>query len=83
MKEFKYYRTYSYKDMYGKELEIREFETIDLAKNDAIMDRNNSNFHLFEITNIFDGRLTETKKYLGKIICGKELDDYAIDKKII
>ena len=76
MREFKYFRTYSYAGMEGTDLEKRDFETIELAKNDALNDQLNSNFNLYEITMILDGKITETTKYLGQITCGKDLQNF-------
>ena len=38
MKQIDFYRTYSYNDSKDKRVEIRDFETIDLAKEDALND---------------------------------------------
>jgi len=73
MKEIKFYRTYSYGGPEEKSMEKRAFETVDLAKNDAYEDVKNMDFMLFEVTMVFDGKITETEKYLGKLVCGRDL----------
>lgn len=82
MKQIIYYRTYSYGGLDGKDLEIRNFETIELAKEDAISDIKNNNFALYQISMVFDGKITESKKYLGQIVSGKELNEFAENHNI-
>lgn len=82
MKEIMFYRTYSNLIDEPSITEKRDFETIDLAKADALADTKNYNFNLFEITMIFDGKITERKKYLGEITCRKTLDDFEKDHPI-
>ena len=74
MEEIIYFRTYSYKE--NKEVEVRNFETIELAKQDSLKDKHNTYFHLFEITMIFNGRITETKKSLGQITCARDIEEF-------
>ena len=76
MREIKFYRTYSYGGEEGKSIEKREFETIPLAKQDAINDTTNTDFLLYEVTMVFDGKITETKKYLCDLVCGKDLQKF-------
>ena len=76
MKEIKYYRTYSYTGVEDRDLEKRDFETIEHAKVDAINDESNINFRLYEITMIFDGIIKETQKFLGPITCGREIKNF-------
>lgn len=82
MKEIIYFRTYSYGGEDEKQLEIRNFETPELAKDDAISDVKNTHFSLYQINMFFDGEITESKKYLGQIVCGKDLQEFAERKKI-
>ncbi len=81
MKKIEYFRTYSYGGENGKELEVRNFETPELAKDDAINDLVNTNFTLYQINMVFDGKITETKKYLGQIVCGKDLQHFTETEK--
>ena len=80
MKEIKYYRTYSYRE--DKQLEARNFETPELAKDDAISDITNTDFSLYEINMVFDGKIIESRKYIGSITCGKDLEEFAKREKI-
>ena len=73
MREIIYYRTYSYGGEDGKQLEVRNFETPELAKDDAISDVKNTHFALYQINMLFDGKITESKKYLGQIVFGRDL----------
>lgn len=73
MKEIIFYRTYSYSNDQDKRLDVREFETESLAKQDALNDKTNIDFNLFQITKIFDGKITEQRKYLGKITCYNDI----------
>ena len=85
MKEIIYYRTYSYGGMDDKDLTIRNFENPQLAKEDALMDKVNTNFKLYEIKLIFDGVVTEKKKQLEDLICYRDLlryDESQHSKKI-
>ena len=79
MKEIKYYRTYSYKP--NNQLERRDFENAELAIVNAINDLSNTNFNLYEIKMIFDGVVTETKKYLCPITCGKDIQKFKQEEK--
>ncbi|MBQ2946978.1 MAG: hypothetical protein IJE04_03915 [Bacilli bacterium] len=82
MKQIEYFRTYSYGGEDGRELEIRNFETPELAKDDAISDMKNTHFSLYQISILFNGRITESKKYLGQIVCGRDLQEFAEREKI-
>lgn len=82
MKQIEYFRTYSYGGEDGKQLEVRDFETPELAKEDAISDMVNTNFTLYQINMVFDGKITQTKKYLGQIVCGKDLQEFSESHKI-
>ena len=82
MKQIEYFRTYSYGGEDGRELEIRNFETPELAKDDAISDMKNTHFSLYQINILFNGRITESKKYLGQIVCGRDLQEFAEREKI-
>ena len=82
MREIIYYRTYSYGGEDGKQLEVRNFETPELAKDDAISDVKNTHFALYQINMLFDGKITESKKYLGQIVCGRDLQEFAENHKI-
>lgn len=82
MREIIYFRTYSYGGEDGKTLEIRDFETPELAKDDAINDIRNTHFALYQINMVFDGKITESKKYLGQIVCGRDLQEFAERNKI-
>ncbi len=73
MKQIEFYRTYSYNDDKDKRVEIRDFETIDLAKEDALNDENNYYFTLSKITMIFDGIIKTKVKPIGRIPCKKDL----------
>lgn len=78
MKEIEFYRTYSYGDPEVRP-EKRDFETIELAKSDAYNDVEKSKFLLFHVKMIFDGRIIEEEKYLGRIICGRDFQDFESD----
>ena len=82
MREIIYFRTYSYGGEDGKTLEVRDFETPELAKSDAINDIKNTHFALYQINMVFDGKITRTKKYLGQIVCGRDLKEFAERHKI-
>lgn len=82
MREIIYFRTYSYGGEDGKTLEIRDFETPELAKDDAISDIKNTHFALYQINMVFDGKITQTIKYLGQIVCGRDLQEFAESHKI-
>ena len=79
MKQIRYYRTYSYNEF--NQLEVRNFETPELAKTDAILDQKNTYFNLYQIDMNFDGKITEVKKYLGQLVCGKDLRIKAEEEK--
>ena len=76
MKEIIYFKTYSYGGIDNNLVETRSFETPDLAKADALKDTWNINFHLYEVTMIFDGVVTEKEKSLGRIVCGRDLQNF-------
>lgn len=82
MREIIYFRTYSYGGEDGKTLETRNFETPELAKDDAINDIRNTHFALYQINMVFDGKITESKKYLGQIVCGRDLQEFVERNKI-
>ena len=67
MKEIYYFRTYSWGGMEGRTQVIRNFETIELAKEDAINDTWNEAFTLYEIKLTFNGRVVENERFLEKI----------------
>lgn len=73
MKEIYYFRTYSWGGMEGRTQVIRNFETIELAKEDAINDTWNEAFTLYEIKLTFNGRVVENERFLEKIACGRDL----------
>lgn len=82
MKKIEFFRTYSYGGEEGKTLEKRDFETEILARDDAIKDLHNTDFALYQITMIFDGKITEIKRYLGQIVCGKDLQKFEAKENI-
>ena len=75
MKKIAFYRTYSYNDNKDKKVETRDFETIDLAKEDALNDDENYFFTLCKIIMTFDGIIKTNKVYLGRIPCKKDLSE--------
>ena len=72
MREIKFYRTYSYSEDNAK-MEIRDFETEELAREDALNDNSNVNFSLFEQTMKFDGNITVVGKFITMIPYGKQI----------
>ena len=75
MKQIEFYRTYSYNDNNNKRVETRDFETIDLAKEDALNDEENYFFTLSKITMIFDGVIKTNVVPMGRIACKRELSN--------
>ena len=73
MKELKFYRTYSYGGMEGREKVVRNFETIRLAVENAANDTWTDNFKLYEVKMTFNGVITESEKYLENLTCGRDL----------
>lgn len=78
MKKIEFYRTYSYSDNKDKRVETRDFETIDLAKEDALNDENNYFFTVNKITMIFDGIIKTKVTPIGRILCKKDLSQSKI-----
>lgn len=73
MREICFFRTYSLGGMEGRNREIRNFETIELAKENALNDTWNDNFQLYGVKLIFDGKITETETFLENLVCGRDL----------
>lgn len=74
MKEIIYYRTYSYGGEEGRTIEKRNFDTIELAKQDALLDTWNDDFSLYEVKLTFNGRVTENERNLeDKIRSGRDI----------
>ena len=73
MKEIKFYRTYSYGGVEGRDKVVRNFETIRLAVENAVSDTWNDNFKLYEVKMIFNGVITESEKFLENLTCGRDL----------
>jgi len=73
MREIKFYRTYSLGGMEGRTKEIRNFETVKLAVEDAVNDTWNESFDLFEVNMVFNGRIIETEKFIEKLVCGRDI----------
>jgi hypothetical protein len=74
MKEITYYMTTSYGGMEGRTIERRKFETEEAAKKDAIKDTWNTDFTMYKVTMIFNGKITEKTEIVGKIECGREIE---------
>ena len=73
MKEIIFYRTYSYGGMEGRTKEVRNFETVELAVEDALKDTWNEQFKLYKVKMIFDGKIIEEEKYIEPLVCGRDL----------
>ena len=73
MKEICFFRTYSLGGMEGRTKIVRNFETSELAKENAINDNWNDSFELYEVKLTFNGIVIETETFLEKIICGRDL----------
>lgn len=74
MKEITYYRTYSLGGVELKNIQKRDFETIELAKKDALLDTWNESFSLYEVKLIFNGTVTEIERKLeSNIKCGRDI----------
>ena len=71
MKEITFYRTYSYGGMEGRTEEVRNFETVELAVEDALKDTWNEQFKLYKVKMIFDGKIT-----LGQLISFSTLSGF-------
>lgn len=82
MRQIEYFRTCSYGGEDGKTLDVREFETPELARDDALKDITNTNFTLYHVTMIFDGKITQTIKYLGQIVCGRDLKKFETKENV-
>lgn len=76
MKKIEFYRTYSYSDDKDQNLEIRDFETMELAKEDALSDDDNYFFTLDKIVMVFDGIIKTKVIPIGRIPCKKDLSEY-------
>ncbi len=74
MKKIVFYRTSSYGGMEGRDLEKRDFETKELAMENALYDDWNDHFLLFEVTMTFDEFVTTSEKFLGEIPCVRSLN---------
>lgn len=73
MKEINFFRTYSLGGMEGRTKVVRNFETSELAKENAINDNWNDNFELYEVKLTFNGIIIETETFIEKILCGRDL----------
>jgi len=73
MKQIIYYRTKSYGGMEGRDIVIRNFETLELAKDNALSDTWNDSFSLYEVTLIFDGMIVETETFIERIKCYRDV----------
>ena len=78
MKKIEFYRTYSYSDNKDKRVETRDFETMELAKEDALNDSDNYYFTISKITMLFDGIIKTNVKPIGRIPCKKDLSEHKI-----
>lgn len=74
MTTIRYYETISYGGMEGRDIERRKFETEEMARENAMKDTWNDGFSMYEVTMTFNGRITEEKKYMGEIPCGREMN---------
>jgi len=74
MREIIFWRTKSYGGSDGSDIIVRNFETPEIAKQDALEDDWNSGFFLYEVTLTFnDGIITEKEKLLGQIPCYRSI----------
>ncbi|MBQ7104980.1 MAG: hypothetical protein IJN90_03910 [Bacilli bacterium] len=72
--ELKFYRTYSWGGVEGRDIEKRDFVTESLARKDALLDTWNNGFSLHEVTLTIDKRVTEKDKVLEKELeCGYDI----------
>ena len=65
-----------------KDKTLKEVKQEIVAKDDAINDIKNTHFALYQINMVFNGKITESKKYLGQIVCGRDLQEFAERNKI-
>ena len=74
MKNITFFRTRSYVTYLFDTQETRDFETRELAKQNAENDKINEKFHFYKVTMTFNGRIEYQEEYLGEIPCGYEID---------
>lgn len=75
MKEIKFYRVHVYSDR-EKFIEKIGYETIELAKQETYNDMREDNFFLFEVNMVFDGKVSESEKYIGQLVSGRNLKKF-------
>lgn len=72
--EIKFYRTYSWGGMEGRDIEKRDFVTESLARKDALLDTWNNGFSLHQVTLTLDKEVTEKIEEIEKKIkCGYDV----------
>lgn len=73
MREVTFFRTMSLGGMCGRDVITKNFETEEMAREDAMRDTWNSDYFLYKVTMTFDGIITERKESLGEIPCPRAI----------
>lgn len=68
-----YFKTRSWGGMEGRDIDVRKFETEELAREDALKETWNDGFTLYKVEMVFNGTITETETKIGNIECGRDL----------
>jgi len=72
--EIKFFRTYSWGGVEGRDIEKRDFVTESLARKDALLDTWNSGFSLYQVTLSLDKEVIEKEEEINrKIRCGYDI----------
>lgn len=72
MKQIEFYRTYSFGGGDGRTIVFREFETEELARQNALEDTWNDGFKLYKGVITLNGRITQTETYISHIPCYRQ-----------
>ena len=72
--EIKFYRTYSSDVMDGRTLEVREFDSEELARKDAVLDTCNDSFSLYLVTLSLNDEVVEKEELIERDLeCGVDI----------